>query len=301
MTWRATRCLVTGATGFIGTALCRRLEGAGAVVHRSRRAPVPEPRGPAWHACDVTDLAQVRSVFQSAQPEVVFHLASKVTGSRGLDAVLPTLHDNLVGTVNVLHAAKEIGQPRVICLGSLQEPDEVLHGVPPSPYAAAKFAAGAYARMFAGAYSLPVTIARPFMVYGPGQMDFSKLVPYVVSRLLRGQTAELSSGLQPFDWVYVDDVVEGLLRTAATDSIDGQTIDLGSGEVTSVRDVANGLAARLGAGERLKFDAIENRRAEPMRKADVQRTYELIGWKAATSLEAGLDRTVEWYRRTHQP
>src|SRR4030095_15249088 len=107
----------------------------------------------------------------------------------------------------------------------LQEPEEKPREAPSSPYAAAKFSATAYARMFTEVFSLSVGIRRPFMAYGPGQMDLTKLVPYVVSQLLRGGVAELSSGRQGFDWVYIDDVVDALMAIASRTDINGTTID----------------------------------------------------------------------------
>jgi nucleoside-diphosphate-sugar epimerase len=265
----------------------------GADVQRSGRRP-PAPAG--WAQCDVADLAQVRETIGRARPDFIFHLASTVTGSRSMSVVLPTLHDNLIGTVHVLLAAAECPGAKVVCLGSLQEPDEELRGVPPSPYAAAKLAAGAYARMFGALYGVPVTIARPFMAFGAGQADLTKLVPYVVSQLLRGEPANLSSGAQAFDWVYVDDVVEALLAVAASDAANGMTVDVGCGLLTSVRDVAEGIARRLDAVHLLQFDAVPDRRLEPTRKADVERTHALVGFRARVPLETGLDRTVRWHQ-----
>jgi nucleoside-diphosphate-sugar epimerase len=245
--------------------------------------------------CDVTDFSQVRSLIRDIRPDVVFHLASSVTGSRNIDLVLPTLNSTLLGTVNVLLAATE-SEARVICLGSLQEPDDQIRGTPPSPYAAAKFAAGAYARLFASVYSAKVDIARPFMVYGPGQLDLTKLVPYILSRLLRGEAAELSSGRQPFDWIHVDDVVAALLATATRGAGDGTTVDIGSGSLTSVREIAERLARSIGAEHLLKFGALEDRRLEPTRSANLQETESRIGWKPRIDLDTGLSRTVDWYR-----
>jgi nucleoside-diphosphate-sugar epimerase len=290
--------LVTGAGGFIGRALCAELAQHGAEVHASGRSSAP-PAGlvlHTWHVCDVTDRAQTRRVFGAARPQVVFHLAARVVGSRALELVLPTFNDNLVGTVNVLHAAVEEGQPRVLCLGSLHEPDQEIAGVPPTPYAAAKFAAGSYARMFAELYSLRVSIARPFMVYGAGQTDYTKLVPYVASRLLRGEVAQLSSGAQGFDWVYVDDAVTALREVAERAPGHGETIDVGRGELTSVGDVARGIARRLSAEPLLAFGAIPDRGLEPTRVADVDKTFRVCGWRARLGVDAGLDLAVEWYR-----
>jgi nucleoside-diphosphate-sugar epimerase len=294
--WKARRCLVTGGGGFIGHALCAQLLQRGASVYACGRS-APNVAGVTGSlSCNVADLERTREVFADVRPEVVFHCASKVTGSRDPDVVMPTLYDNLVGTVNVLQAATEQRNVRVVCLGSLQEPDDTIRGIAPSPYAAAKFSAGVYLRMFAGLYSLPANIARPFMVYGPGQLDYTKLVPHVLKSLLSDAPARMSSGLQQFDWVYVDDVVDALIATAARDELCGETIDIGSGALTSVRDIAKGIGRRLRREQLLEFGVIPDRRLEPTRAADLDRTSRLIGWQPRVGLDEGLDRTVAWYR-----
>ena len=297
LTWQDRRCVVTGAPGFIGTALCRTLSAAGAEVHGWGRKRHAELQVAHWHECDVTDAARVDELFASVRPEVVFHLASRVTGSRSIDQVLPILRDNLLGTVHVLAAAARLANVRVLCLGSLQEPDLEPRAAPNSPYGAAKFAANAYARMYAEVFSLPVTIARPFMVYGPGQLDLTKLVPYVTTQLLSGQQPQLSSGAQAFDWVYVDDVVDALLASTATLRTVGKTIDVGCGVLTPVKDVALGIARRLQRPDALRLGAIADRRMEQTRCSDVEATARLTGWRPRVALEQGLDATVEWYRR----
>jgi len=299
LTWGNRRCAVTGPAGFIGTALCRELSARGAEVHGWGRKRHLDLQVAHWHDCDVTDAERVDQLFASVRPDVVFHLASHVTGSRSIDLVLPILRDNLLGTVHVLAAAAKHGNPRVLCLGSLQEPDLEPRAAPNSPYGAAKFAANAYARMYAEVYSLPVTIARPFMVYGPGQLDLTKLVPYVTTQLLNGQQAQLSSGAQSFDWVYIDDVVDALLAATATLQTVGKTVDVGCGVLTSVKDVALGIARRLQKTDALRLGAIADRRMEQTRCSDVEATERLTGWRPRVGLEAGLDATVQWYRQRH--
>jgi UDP-glucose 4-epimerase len=290
------RCLVTGASGFLGLALCRRLAALGAEVHALSRTQPALETAAQWHVCDVADLERVRLIVTRVRPHTIYHLAGLVTGSRGVELVLPTFASNLAGTLHVLLAALEAGAARVICLGSLQEPDDAIRGAPCSPYAAAKFSAGAYARMFNEIFALPVSIARPFMVYGPGQLDLTKLVPYVITRILGGKVAELSSGRQEFDWVYVDDTVEALLAIAARPELKGATINIGTGALTSVRHVALGLARRLGADGALRLGVLPDRTLEQTRQGDVDATARLTGWKPRVGLEDGLDRTVAWYQ-----
>ena len=132
----------------------------------------------------------------------MFHLAGHVTGSQQLEHVIPALELNLISTVQILTAAAETGTTRVVLAGSMQEPEPgdastVLN----SPYAASKWASTGYARMFHSLYHVPVTIARPFMVYGPGQWNLTKLLPYVIVSFLKGEAPQVSSGTRELDWV----------------------------------------------------------------------------------------------------
>jgi nucleoside-diphosphate-sugar epimerase len=243
----------------------------------------------------------VRALFKAARPDYVFHLASHVAGSRAIELVLPTFSANLASTVNLLTAATELGCERILLTGSLEEPEPGPdHAVPSSPYAAAKFAASAYGRMFHALYETPVAILRLFMVYGPGQQDLRKLVPYVTLSLLKGQTPELSSGARKVDWIYVEDVAAGYLAAAAAKGVEGSTIDLGSGRLDTVRTVAEELAGLIDSRIQPLFGSIPERALEQTRMADVERSFRLLDWRAQVSLRDGLARTAEWYREQLQ-
>ena len=298
--WQDARVLVTGARGFIGGRLCQRLIESGAVVHGvSRLANPGRPAGVRWSAAELTELTGARDLLQSVRPDVVFHLAGHVTGSQDVAHVQPAFHTNLASTVHVLTAAAEIQSQRIVVTGSMQEPDpDHPAAIPCSPYAASKWASSAYARMFHALYSLPVAIARPMMVYGPGQWDLVKVLPYVMVSLLGETSPALGSGSRELDWVFVDDVVDGMLAIAATPGIDGRTIDLGTGTLASVRDVVERAAAMIGSGAPVRFGAIPDRALERPCAARIAETRQLIGWSARTTLEQGLERTVAWYRKT---
>ncbi len=289
------RVLVTGASGFIGTHLTARLLAEGAEVHgisRSERATA----GMRWVMTDMTDAEGLAAVVADVRPDIVFHLASHVTGSRDVEAVLPTMNDNLVGAVNLLLAASAAGCQRVVLTGSLEEPaGEEPEPDPVSPYAAAKFAASAYGRMFHRLYGLSVVNLRVFMVYGPGQRDERKLVPYVITSLLRNAPPRLSSGVREVDWVYVDDVVDAYLVAAVSDRAAGETLDVGSGALVTVRDLVEQIVRVMEPGVNPEFGALPDRTAERVRVADVGRTTQLTGWSPKTPLDEGLVRTIEWF------
>jgi UDP-glucose 4-epimerase len=287
--------LVTGASGFIGSRLADGLLEAGAIVHaasRSERASA-EIR---WLTTDVCDSQAARALVHELKPDLIFHLASHVSGSRDLDVVLPTVRANFLSTVNLLLAAAEVGCGRFLLAGSLEEPDEEDRDpAPVSPYAAAKFAGGAYARMFHRLYGVPVVLLRIFMVYGPGQRDETKLVPYVITSLLRGESPALSNGTRPVDWVYVDDVVDALIASASSDAVVGETVDVGSGTLTPIRAVVEEIVRLMRPSAEPRFGALPDRPNERIRVADVERTRALLDWGPGTTLEDGLAGAIDWY------
>lgn len=292
------KILVTGASGFIGSHLCRCLERNGAKVSAvSRVLRTTDISCLRWWQGNLEDMATVKNLLYTVKPEVIFHLASHVAGSRNLELVLPTFHSNLVSTVNLLTVATEIGCRRIVLTGSLEEPEpDNTEAAPCSPYAAAKWASSAYGRMFHQLYQTPVVIARVFMVYGEGQQDLRKLIPYVTLSLLQGQAPKLSSGQRQVDWIYVDDVVDGLLAAAQVPNVEGCTIDLGSGILTPIRTVVQQLFNLVGSQVEPKFGTLPDRPLEQVRVANTAYSYAKLGWQPGTSLEKGLELTVDWYR-----
>ena len=291
------KVLVTGASGFIGTHLCNRLIEAGAEVHALSRSPRSgDSSPPTWWKGDVAEIEEVRSLFRKVRPKTVYHLASHVMGAPDLQHVLPTFRANLQSSVNLLIAAAENGCERLIMTGSLAEPEPSKgETFPVAPYAAAKWASSGYARMFHALYGVPVVLARVFMVYGPAQRDLSKLIPYSILSLLQGKSPAISSGERLVDWIYVDDVVDAYLALASAPGIEGQTIEIGSGRLTSIREIVGQLARLVGKGIEPTFGALPDRPMEPLRIAAVAETRGRIGWSPKTELSEGLSRTVEWY------
>src|SRR5262245_17053499 len=164
--------------------------------------------------------------------------------------------------------------------------------MPSSPYAAAKWASSAYARMFHSLYAVPAVIVRPFMTYGPDQAP-TKLIPSVIRSLLAGEPPKLSSGRFRADWIYVSDVIDGFIAAVTTPGVEGQTFDLGTGSLHSVRSVVEKLAAIIGNSVEPQFAALPDRPHEREWVANAQAAARL-GWRPTTSLEEGLSLTVNW-------
>lgn len=299
--WSKQKVLVTGGSGFLGAHLCRRLVESGAEVHATSRVERDQrERELRWHQADLADIGAARRILSHINPDIIYHLAGSVTAVPGKEFVLPTFHSLLTSTVNLLAAVTEIGCRRVILCGSLNEPQAQQGEVTPSsPYAAAKWAASGYGRMFQALYGTPTVILRTYMTYGPRQ-DARKLIPSVIVSLLSGVPPQLSSGQWRADWIYVDDVIEGFLAAAHRPNIEGSTLDLGSGQLRSVRSIVEQLVTTMRPSVQPLLGALPDRSFPPQCVANTKESREKLGWHASTTLEAGLRHTVEWYRAHSQ-
>ncbi|MBI3408484.1 MAG: NAD(P)-dependent oxidoreductase [Planctomycetes bacterium] len=291
------KTLITGASGFLGSHLCERLLKHGAEVHAvSRTKRSSDHASVRWHQCPLTEFESVHRLFREIKPEVIFHLSGQVTAAAELELVLPTFNSLAGSTVHVLAAATHIGCQRVVLTGSLTEPDPTCgESAPSSPYAAAKWMGSVYARMFHRLYETPVVILRPFMTYGPRQ-NKDKLLPHVIRSLLRGSQPRLSSGNWQADWVYVDDVIDGFVSAASQPAVEGCTIDLGSGTLTSTREVVQKLVTAIDPRVEPLFGAVADRPFERVWAANTAYAKERLGWEPRTSLDQGLANTVRWFQ-----
>ncbi len=292
------KILVTGASGFIGTHLCKALNSTGCEVHGiSRSIRTDDNNGVKWWQADIINMHEVKNIFATIKPDVIYHLASLVTGSRDLDFVIPIFNSNLKSTLNLLNMSAEIGCKRFIMVGSMEEPvSSQPEAVPCSPYAAAKWACNAYGRMFHALYQLPVVMLRIFMVYGEGQHDLNKLIPYVILCFLRGEVPQLSSGTRQIDCIHIDDVVNALVSAACADNVEGKTVDIGSGKLLSIKSIVERLIDMINPKITPHYGAVPDRQLEQSRVADIAYSYEVLGWKPSISMQEGLMRTLRWYK-----
>ncbi|MCW5661974.1 MAG: NAD-dependent epimerase/dehydratase family protein [Burkholderiaceae bacterium] len=290
--------LVTGGAGFIGSHLCIRLAAVGVAVHSaSRRAQASIDRVQHW-SVDLSDALAVEQLVDRIRPDYVFHLAGHVQGAPDLKHLLPAFRSNLQTTVNLLTAVAERGCRRFVMTGSFMEPAGTsADSTPTSPYAAAKWASSAYVRMFHRIYGVPTTTARVFMVYGPGQHDLTKLVPYTICTLLNGEAPKITSGRRLVDWIHAEDVADGFARLAVAEGALGKTVDLGSGSLISTLDLVTTICRLVSPTILPEVGALPDRPMEPTAVAQVDQTFADIGWSPRIGLEEGLRGTIDHYRR----
>ncbi len=287
------RVLVTGATGFIGAPLTGSLVAAGAEV-AAVVLPGEEPVLPSdarAYAADITDVDALRYIVADVQPEVVFHLAAVGLTNPHLPAA-EALRVNTGGVIALLEALREAScARRIVLLGSSYEygarrADDSCD--PFNAYAASKVAAWAFARAAHNTWNAPVVWARPFQVYGPGQPE-AAFIPAALRAARTGADFPMTGGEQQRDFIFVEDVVTGLLSLARAEGIAGRAFDLGTGQLHTLREVAEQIWQLTSARGRLLVGALPYRPGEVTAiPADPDRARRLTGWQAQVTLETGL-------------
>jgi len=309
--------VVTGAGGFIGSHLVERLLGEGARVRAMLRYTSRGQRGcldllpesllddVAVTMGDVRDFDAVREVMRGA--DAIFHLAALIGIPYSYEHPQEVIDTNIIGTSNVLLAAKELATLERVVLTSTSEVYGSAVRVPmdedhplqaQSPYSATKIAGDALGVSFHRSFGLPVTIVRPFNAYGP-QQSARAVIPAIISQAVTGDALRLGTLDTTRDFTFVEDTARGFVAVAGADAAVGEVVNLGSGREVSIREVV-GIVGEV-VGRELRVEGDEQRlrpaKSEVSRLlSDSSKAERLAGWRADISLQDGLRRTTEWIR-----
>lgn len=303
------RVLVTGASGFVGANLARRLLHDGHDVHLLLR-----PSYTPWrieeirhevrvHVAELTDGEAVDAVVREVRPSWVFHLATHGAYSSQMD-VAQIAQTNVLGTIALVEACLKTGFAAFVNTGSSSEygrkdhaPKETEWLEPNSHYAVTKAAATLYCRYTAQARGVHLPTLRLYSVYGPYE-EPTRLIPTLLRRGLAGELPPLVSPDTSRDYVYVDDVVDAYLLAATCQGQEpGAVYNVGTGAQTTLREVVE-IARHL-----LSIEAEPQWGTMPGRiwdtdvwVSDPSAIRQALGWQPRHTLEAGLRRFVDWLR-----
>jgi dTDP-glucose 4,6-dehydratase len=309
-----TKCLVTGAGGFIGSHLVERLVREGASVRALCRYNSRNERGTLdWidqrvvREVDVVlgDLRDVESVDRAtAGVEIVLHLAAQIAIPYSYVNARDFFETNVLGSLNVAQAALRHGVHRVIHT-STSEVYGTAQSVPiteahpleaQSPYSASKIGADKLMDSFHRSHGLPVTVLRPFNTYGPRQ-SARAVIPTIIAQALAGEVLRLGALDPRRDLTYVEDTAAGFVAAAQSDAAIGRTIQLGTGESVSIGEIVERVAALLGKKLTVQSDQARVRPPESevqLLLSDPALARELLGWSPTLDLDGGLTRTIAW-------
>jgi UDP-glucose 4-epimerase len=304
------RVLVTGGAGFIGSHVVDRLLDDGHTVEvvdnlaTGRRERVPE--AVRLHVCDLRD-ERLGAVVAAARPDIVVHVAAQAAVPRSVADPRFDASVNVLGTINLLEACRGAGVRRTVYTSTggaaygdtkvMPTPED--HPLrPASPYGVSKVTAERYLECWAGLTGGRGLTLRLANIYGPRQDPAGEagVIAIFTSRLLVGAACVVNGdGEQTRDYVYVGDVADAVARAVASGDATG-IANIGTGVETTVNELYRRLARLTGVDR-----AAEHGPAKPgeQRRSvlDAAHAKSLLGWRAATSLDEGLSKTVAWFRK----
>jgi nucleoside-diphosphate-sugar epimerase len=308
-----TRCLLTGATGFVGANLARMLLKEGHEVNLLVRKEHNPKRLEGWrdsvsvHTVELRDREATDRFIAELKPEWIFHLAASGAYSwqNDIDRIFQT---NVTSLVNLLESAAKVGFAAFVNAGSSSEygykdhaprEDEIVE--PNSYYAVSKASATQFCRFLAQNRKLPVSTLRLYSAYGPYE-DRGRLIPTIVRTGLENKLPPLVDPNVARDYIYVDDVCSAFLK-AATKLADGTLAELGSvfnigsSVQTSIAEVVAIARALMNIDAEPVWGSMDNRRWDTsVWVSDNRKACEQLDWQPQFTFAQGLAKTVEWTR-----
>ena len=316
--WRDRRTFITGGTGLVGGWLVKRLREAGAEPVCLVRDWVPasslvasgEVQAVTTVRGNVTDQALLERILGEYEIETVIHLAAQTIVGIANRNPVSTFESNVRGTWTLLEACRRSPMVRQIVVASSDKAYGAQEVLPydeqtplqgSHPYDVSKSCADLIATTYANTYGLPVTVTRCGNFFGGGDTNFNRVVPGTIRSIIRGERPIVrSDGLFIRDYFYVEDgaaaymlLAESLARDA---NIRGEAFNFSNEEGISVLDLITRISRLMGSDLQpdIRDEATNEIREQRLSAAKARQQ---LGWKPLFSLDEGLNRTIEWYRK----
>lgn len=308
------KVLVTGGCGFVGSHLVRRLTQDFDVVildnlSSGRRENIADlEKKVKLIVGDIRDTTAVKKAIKNCK--YLFHLAAQVSVQKANKNPQEDASNNIMGTINLLENAKKCQKIVIYSSAAVYgEPNQtpISEDHPKNPintYGASKLASETYANLYHKTHGLPVTILRPFNIYGPGQRresQYSGVITIFAEKIGKGENPVIyGDGTQTRDFIYIDDVVEASIIAAESEKATGQTFNVGTGKATTINELAHKMIQI--AGKKLKPVHTKPRMGEIKHSvADITKIQKTLGYKPKTDLSQGLEKTIKQKTQWSKP
>jgi len=297
--------LVTGSNGFIGQHLCKKLRLMGGNVIGLVRKNNKEHTIKQYVA-DISDRSDINKAVKIINPDIVIHLAAEKFDNSD-DGYINSYKVNLLGSLNLIQSCQKIKKLKsFIYIGSCEEYghqlapfNEELRELPASSYGCSKLAVSQLLQSMSRSSDFPSIIIRPSVVYGPGQSN-DMFIPSLINTLIHRKTFDMTSGDQTRDFIYIDDIVEAIILSCKVSSLNGQIVNISSGEFISIKKLAIKIANFISpsSSQLINFGIKSYRETEVMSYyASNSLSYDVLGWSQKVNLESGLISTISYFRK----
>jgi len=315
--WRNKKVLITGHEGFLGSNLAVFLIKRGAKVYGIdivKNRPMTVLSGKhrllQGYKADVADINAVTRIVKAVKPCFVFHLASEAIVGRAKKDPVRVFRSNIQGTWNVLEACRKIKSAEVILVASSDKAygssvklpyTENMPVTGTHPYDASKSCEDIISRVYYHSYGMPVAVIRCGNIYGPGDFNFSRLIPDVISCALASKKFVMrSSGRFIRDYIYVDDVVAAYTAVAENmkaKKLQGEAFNISAGKPLSCIEVYDIIRNICGSGLDKKC-VILNKAQDEIKEQSLccKKIKKTIGWRSCYGFKEGIEKTLAWYR-----
>ncbi|RLI44982.1 NAD-dependent dehydratase [Candidatus Bathyarchaeota archaeon] len=300
--------LVTGGAGFIGSALVRKLLDKGYEVtvlddlSTGLRDNLPESSRLKLVIGDVRDFELVSTAIRGHQ--YVMHLAAQAFIPLCYQRPLEIAEVNSIGSINVFKACLDHAIKRLVHISSSEvygsaqyTPMDEQHPLCPySTYSVAKVAADMWAQTFYWEHKLPVVILRPFNTYGPRE-SLPYFIPEMIRQCLKESVIHVGNLETSRDFTYVEDAVAAMVSALETENVEGEIINIGSGETRKMKDILKLIQQETGAEKKqvvLDKSRLRPRDLETL-VTDNAKARKILGWAPRIGFEEGIRRTLKWY------
>lgn len=307
--WQQRVVLVTGASGFVGSHLVNQLISKHAKVITLSKKRLKSSTKVINEIGFVENFERLNDIMKRYKVNTVFHLAAQPIVEIGQDNPIKTFEVNIKGTWNILEVARENNIQKVIIASTVHvygdNPKvpfkEEYFPQPSRPYETSKACADLLAQSFADTYDLSVEIPRFVNIYGPGDFNFSRLIPKVIKSILQGEQPEVWDVGSIRDFLYIDDATAAYLMTAEK-RLDNKKrlriFNFGTGEQIKIYDLVQKIIQIMGKGIKVKIEQLPKERSNEIKKqyVSIAKAKRELGWYPKVTLDSGLSKTITWYQ-----
>lgn len=315
--WKNKKVLITGFEGFLGSNLTKAILGMGAKVagldiktfRKETILSQQDYKKIVVYKWSVTNYSLIQDILRKHSINIIFHLAAEAIVSRSHENPLKTFKSNIEGTWNVLEAARSYGGVEAIVVASSDKAYGAHKKLPyreeaplvaNHPYDVSKSCADLIANTYFHTYGLPAAITRCGNIYGPGDFNFSRLIPDAMRCVLSGKTLKIrSDGQFVRDYVYVDDVVAGYIKIAELikkNSLSGEAFNLSDEKPITVLKLLKEIDELGLCGRKLKYKIMNTAKYEIKKQyLSSVKARRTLGWKPKYGIKEGLKKTSDWY------